>query len=148
MRGAQKAQPFGHPLDGRVRARRCLQLLASNRDRLGLHRAVLEFVFQVRPSSKIAPGFASAAALCGIVRFAARLSWPRRLRPSPCDAGSQRTCWPNASRLAARAKLAPRQTKTPALRCCAVPANGSNRGERCLLPGHASELPKTRPSLC
>ena len=70
MRGAQKAQPFGHPLDGKVRARRCLRLLASNRDRLGVHRVVLGTVFQVRPASKNTQDFALAAALCLIVRFA------------------------------------------------------------------------------
>ena len=74
MRGAQKAQPFGHPLDEVVRARRGLQLLASIRDGLGAHRVVLEFVFQVRPIPKNAQRFVTAAALCWIVRFAARLS--------------------------------------------------------------------------
>ena len=88
MRGAKKAQPFGHPLDGRVRARRGMQLLASNGDGLGPHRVVLEVAFQVRPASKNAPDFAPAAALCWIVRFAASLSEPRVLKPFTRDARS------------------------------------------------------------
>jgi hypothetical protein len=74
MRGPQKAQPFVGPLDGKVRARRGMRLLACSRDGRRPQRAVLEFVFQVRPSSKNAQNFASATALCLIARFAASLS--------------------------------------------------------------------------
>ena len=74
MRGRQKAQLYGCPLDEGVRARLGMQLLACNRDGLGLQRAVLEIVFQVRPASKNAQDFEPAAVLCLIVRFAASVS--------------------------------------------------------------------------
>ena len=112
-----------------------------------MHRAVLEIVFQVRPSSKYIPDFAPAAALCWIVRFAASLSGRRVLKPSSRDTHSQRAFWLTALRVAARAKLAPKQPSRPALRYCAGPAKGYTNEERCLLLSHAAELPGTRSRL-